>query len=239
MGSNITNILLAFGLFLVFAGNFETKKKEMINVLFLLFSTILFSLFIFIGYVNYTAIILLTLYVFYLIYLSKFHRNEIIVEEKELVENKHHSILTSLIILFFSFLGLFVGAKLVIYSIENLGKILAIPAAYLTLSTISIATSLPEIAVTVASARKKEYLIAIGNILGTNILNICLIIGLSGFAGHYLIETSLYMVSVIFFLIATFIFSWMLIRKKFYINVGFLFIFMYIFYLGSIFYHMI
>lgn len=239
LGSNITNILLAFGLFLIFSGNFETKKKETYNVLFLLFTTIILSLFIILGYVNYTVLLLLTFYVFYIIFLSKFHKAEVINEEKELVDSKKHGIGTSIIILIFSFIGLFLGAKLVIFSIENLGEILAIPAAYLTLSTISVATSLPEIAVTVAAARKKEHLIAIGNILGTNIMNVCLIIGLSGFAGYYAINTSLYIVSIIFFLLATFIFSWMVLRKKFYGKIGYLFLFMYVLYLGSLISHMV
>lgn len=43
---------------------------------------------------------------------------------------------------------------------------------------IVIGTSLPEMVMTVTSARKKEFDMAIGNIIGTNIFNICIVLGL-------------------------------------------------------------
>ena len=43
---------------------------------------------------------------------------------------------------------------------------------------IVIGTSLPEMFMTVSSARKKEFDMAIGNIIGTNIFNICIVLGL-------------------------------------------------------------
>ena len=145
MGSNITNILLAFGIFLLAAGKFSIKKKENFNIFALLFTTSIFSIFVLLGYVNYVALILVAFYIGYLIYLAKFHTPVILLEEKELIKNKKGPITKvkpkSYLLLFISFLGLFIGAKLVIFSIENVGEILNIPAAYLSLTTISIATS--------------------------------------------------------------------------------------------------
>lgn len=232
MGSNITNIVLAFGIFLLFSKTFTVEKKETFNVLVLLTTTILFSYFILVGYVPFLAILLVPLYGFYVYHQSKASKKEIIKEEELMVEKqKKHPLLQSAGILFFSFIFIFIGARLVVFSIEEGGALLGIPAAYLTLTTIALATSLPEIAVTVSSARKKEYLIAIGNILGTNIMNVCLIIGLSALTLGYNVNSETYILSVIIFLVSTLIFSLMILFRKFYFVGGFIFLAMYVVYM--------
>lgn len=237
MGSNITNILLAFGIFLVVARKFETRKREMFNVASLIFTTLVFSIFVMLGYINPLVISLFIFYIFYLLYLSKYQKKEIEHFEEEVVDDEElDSKSRSVLILIASFIGLFIGAKLIIYSVENVGRILSIPTAYLTLTTISVATSLPELAVTIASAKKKEYLIGIGNILGTNVMNIGIIVGLSGFYGTFLIDSSLYVTSTIIYLLATLIFSILIIRRKFSYHYGYLFLFIYLIYLGSFFF---
>lgn len=232
MGSNITNIVLAFGIFLLFSKTFTVEKKETFNVLVLLTTTILFSYFILVGYVPFLAILLVPLYGFYVYHQSKVSKKTILKEEELMVEKqKKHPAFQSIGILFFSFIFIFIGARLVVFSIEEGGALLGIPAAYLTLTTIALATSLPEIAVTVSSARKKEYLIAIGNILGTNIMNVCLIIGLSALTLGYNVNSETYILSVIIFLVSTLIFSLMILFRKFYFVGGFIFLAMYVVYM--------
>ena len=233
LGSNLTNILLAFGIFLIVSKKFKTEKREMFNVLALVFTSIVFVAFILLGFVNYFAISLVIFYVFYIFYLSKFQKEEVTKLEEEYVENEKHPMSKSVGIIILSFVGLYIGAKIVIYSVENIGVLLDIPTAYLTLTTISVATSLPEIAVTISSARKKEYLMGIGNILGTNILNISLIIGLSGFFGYYTINTAQYIFPIILFLIGTLIFSYLIIRRRFHRYYGYFFLFLYVVYILS------
>jgi cation:H+ antiporter len=232
IGSNITNILLAFGLFLIAAKTFTIEKKEVFSVLVLLTTTAIFSVFIIQGYVPFLAILFIPLYAFYVFYQSKESKKQIIKEEELMIEKlKEHPMYHSYGILFLSFIFIFIGAKLVVYSIEEGGALVGIPAAYLTLTTIALATSLPEIAVTLSSAKKKEYLIGIGNILGTNIMNVCLIIGLSGLTMGYNINSETYLLSVIIFLIATILFGAMILRRKFYYSVGVIFLVMYAIYM--------
>lgn len=236
MGSNITNIFLIFGLFMLMSGNFEIRKNEKLNIIMLLFTTIFLVAFVLLGIVNYFSIILVILYLVYLIYLAKFEKREILEEEEVVIENEKISIGRASIILFVSFIGLFLGAKIVIMSIESIGEMLLIPAAYLTLTTVSFATSLPEIAVTITAARKKQYLLAIGNIIGSNIANIALVFGLSGFIGYYAVQTELFLKSIIFLLIATFIFSALIYKKKFNKVYGHLFLGLYVLYIISFFF---
>lgn len=235
LGSNITNILLAFGIFMIVSGKFYIKKKETFNVLAFYITSVVFLEFILLGFVNYVAIALVIFYGFYLYYSKRYQRYEIQILEEEVVENRTHSAKKSYIILVLAFIGLFIGAKLTVDSIEQIGLILQIPAAFLTLTSVSVATSLPEIAVTISSAKRKEYLIAIGNIIGTNVMNICLIIGMSGFLGNYEVQTELFLKAVIFSFIATTLMSYLVLKKKFTPKWGYLFLVMYVIFLVSTF----
>ena len=48
----------------------------------------------------------------------------------------------------------------------------------ITMTAIVIGTSLPEMFMTISSAKKNEFDMTIGNIIGTNIFNICIVLGL-------------------------------------------------------------
>ena len=61
-----------------------------------------------------------------------------------------------------------------------LANALGVPSVIIGLSVVAIGTSLPELVTGIASARKGVPDLAIGNILGANLLNLGLIIGLSG-----------------------------------------------------------
>ncbi len=232
MGSNITNILLVLGIFLIYTKTFTIQKSEKSNTISLIILTLAFSLFIYLGFSNQLTILLLIFYGIYLIYMAKYHKEEIYKEEKvETSNDKKEDMKESIPILILCIIGLFVGAKIVTSSIEEIGTLLSIPSAYLTLTTVALATSLPEIAVTILTAKKKQFLIGIGNIMGSNIANIALVFGLFGFLGYYTIETSLYIESLKFLLISTLIFSILLFRKKFYGWAGYIFLALYTIYI--------
>ena len=83
-------------------------------------------------------------------------------------------------ILFFFIIGIvgvIISSRLIIWSGLWIAKILGVPEIIIGLTVIAIGTSLPEISTAIASALKGHGEIAIGNILGANILNILWIIG--------------------------------------------------------------
>ena len=59
-----------------------------------------------------------------------------------------------------------------------LAEKLKVSEKVITMVLIVIGTSLPEMVMTITSAKKKEFDMAIGNIIGTNIFNICIVLGL-------------------------------------------------------------
>ncbi len=229
LGSNITNILLAFGIFLIVAGSFTIRKKETFNVLALMGTSIFMSIFIIVGEINQFILLLVMFFIYYLYHVYRYEKAEILSEEENLVDEPEtkRTKSQSTLYLIISFILLFLSANGLIYSIENFARILSIPTAYLTLTTIAIGTSLPEIVVTVAAAKKKEYMMAIGNVVGSNIMNICLVVGLTGFYGTYVVDSALYSLYLFFFLFSTLIFSIFLLRKKFEGVLGWFFIIMY------------
>jgi cation:H+ antiporter len=73
--------------------------------------------------------------------------------------------------------GVVVGAWLLIESSVTIAELLGIPAFIIALSIVAIGTSLPELVVSAMASYKGESDIAVGNVLGSNVFNILLILG--------------------------------------------------------------
>ena len=95
------------------------------------------------------------------------------------------------------------GAWLLIESAITIADILSIPRFVIALSMVAIGTSLPELVVSAMAAYKEKSDIAIGNVLGSNVFNIFLILGVSALFIPLQTADSFY--HLIFLLIATFI----------------------------------
>ncbi|MFZ2897390.1 MAG: calcium/sodium antiporter [Saprospiraceae bacterium] len=74
---------------------------------------------------------------------------------------------------------LVIGGRAIVYSAVELATIFGIPERIIALTIISIGTSLPELATSAVAAYKKHADIAIGNVVGSNIFNIFLVLGIS------------------------------------------------------------
>lgn len=73
--------------------------------------------------------------------------------------------------------GLILGGKLFVNSATEIATAAGLSEAIIGITIVSAGSSLPELAVSVSAARKKNVGIALGNVLGSNILNIFLILG--------------------------------------------------------------
>lgn len=73
--------------------------------------------------------------------------------------------------------ALIIGGKLFTYSAQKLAAVAGLSAGFIGLTIAAIGTSLPELATSAVAAWKKEYDIAVGNIVGSNIFNILFILG--------------------------------------------------------------
>ena len=73
--------------------------------------------------------------------------------------------------------GLIVGGDFFVNSASSIARTLGMSEGFIGLTIVAAGTSLPELATSVAAALKKEPEIAVGNIVGSNIFNIFLILG--------------------------------------------------------------
>lgn len=81
--------------------------------------------------------------------------------------------------LIFGIAGLYLGGELVSRNAQILARNWGMSESTIGLTVVATATSLPELITSVVAATKKNSGIAIGNVLGSNIMNICMVLGIS------------------------------------------------------------
>jgi len=72
------------------------------------------------------------------------------------------------------------GAELLVYGAERAARALGISEVVIGLTVVAIGTSLPELAVSIAGARKNEPDLVLGNVIGSNVFNLLAVIGIAG-----------------------------------------------------------
>jgi cation:H+ antiporter len=97
--------------------------------------------------------------------------------EKELFKA---GLIKDFLVLAVSGIGVVLGANYLIEAAIFFANLFNVPNTLIGLSLVAIGTSLPELSVTITAARKGYGNIAVGNIIGSNIANIFLVIGVSG-----------------------------------------------------------
>jgi len=123
------------------------------------------------------GIILLLLFFGFLYYMFK----QIKTEKVELVAYKPQSNLKIWGFILIGFAGLIIGGKLVVDNSIEIATDLGISQKIIGLTIIAVGTSLPELLTSIVAALKKNSDIAIGNVIGSNIFNILLILSVSSF----------------------------------------------------------
>lgn len=180
VGSNIINTGLILGLTALIApiavGAGSRKRDIPLN----LFSALLVVLFIYIGsdISRIEGIILLALYVGYLWLCFKMPDES--EEEAETESAASLPVWKVIIMIVGGFAGLILGGQLFVDNITSIARTLGISDAIIAVTIVALGTSLPELATSVIAAAKGSSQMALGNVLGSNISNIFLILGLTG-----------------------------------------------------------
>lgn len=125
---------------------------------------------------RYDGFILLGLFAAFLYYVATQLKADPLVEG---VENKDYSTGKIWFLILIGLAGLVGGGKLVVDNAVSIAQALGVSEKIIGLTIIAAGTSLPELATSVVAAMKKNADIAIGNIVGSNIFNILLVLGVS------------------------------------------------------------
>lgn len=183
IGSNNFNLFMILGIVgLIFpiAVQSSTVWKEIpisffAAVVFLLLANGYFF-FDNVGLSRIDGMVLIFLFLLFLFYIYKQMKTDVIVTEATVI-NASNSKIWGFIVL--GLVGLVVGGKLIVDNAVTIASGMGVSEKIIGLTIIAAGTSLPELMTSVVAALKKNSDIAIGNIIGSNIFNIFLILSVS------------------------------------------------------------
>ncbi len=125
-------------------------------------------------------ILLFGIFIYYTFVSSKDDENFLQKAVDELKEQpKKYSILKSSLMILIGFAGLTIGGKWIVDGASFMAGFLSINEALIGLTIVAIGTSLPELTTSIIAARKNRTDMAIGSVIGSNIFNFLLVLGLS------------------------------------------------------------
>ena len=177
VGSNIANTLLILGVCAIFSPILFTKSNVRRDVpMNLGVSLVLLLVASTSAAINrIEGILLLVAYVAMIIYSIRNDRKTMTDSEDD--GEKEMSGLRILVWIIAGLAGLIYGGDLFVDSATNIAKAWGVSEAVIAISLVAVGTSLPELAASLASIFKGSPSIALGNIIGSNIANILLILG--------------------------------------------------------------
>lgn len=184
VGSNIANIALVLGITVLIFPIIADKHTKRIDMPIMIFSTLLFVYFIQDGWiVMYEGIIMLVVIVAFTIFLIIKGRKQPAIEEVCEIVDKAPKNWKSILFLFLGFVGLYFGADWFIqgavgiaeeFLFENPNKDVIIGV-----TIVAFGTSAPELVASTVAAYRKQTDISIGNLIGSNIFNILVVLGVT------------------------------------------------------------
>lgn len=172
IGSIIFNTAIVLALSLIFSPakiRYQYKEKGilmLLSIFYLFFAALDLK----IGY--FDALILLLFLIVFVYFCIKDAK---ILEIDDFDESEKTKLAPCVVRFMAGGAAIALGAQLLINNSIALAKIYNVSERVIGLTIVGMGSSLPELATTIASIRKKEYFIGLGNILGANILNITLI----------------------------------------------------------------
>ncbi len=183
IGSNILNILLILGVsacvHTLTVKNNTVKKELPITLLITTLMAVLLSDHLFDknlsnAFTRSDGVVLLLFFLVFIYYLISMMRRKVVEqEEEESIKLSKATIFTIV-----GIIAIVLGSNLVVDSASALATAIGISERMISLTIIALGTSLPELVTSVMATKKGEYDIAIGNVVGSNIFNIGMVIGL-------------------------------------------------------------
>lgn len=218
VGSNIFNTMMILGITALITPLSITKSNLRKDIPL---NIIVTSLLIILG-MNYTlfglgkdqlsridGVLLLMIFIWYL--WSSFKSDS--SDDEEDSQIKEYSTLVSTLMILGGLAGLIVGGKLFVSGATELAKAFGVSDKFIAITVMAAGTSMPELATCVVAALKGRGQLALGNILGSNISNILLILGGASiirplsFAGMTSVDLGTVLICSIFILLSAYAFK--------------------------------
>lgn len=207
LGSNITNILLVLGITAIVAKKIVMDFDIMDIEMPLLVASAFFLYFVLAD--NQVSLVESILF---LVALAAFLLNSFGQKEDDI--DKPPFAIKDFLILIGAGVVVYFGATYTIYAIEKIASVLGVNQDFIALSVLALGTSLPEVVVSIAAARKGKPGIAVGNVLGSNIFNTYAVVGIPSLFGDIVIPESTNNFSLPFMVGVTILFAIGCVSKK-------------------------
>lgn len=180
LGSCILNIGFILGLCALLCPIVIRQRTIVTNIqIYLLYSLLFFIL----GQDGFNVIDGVILFLLFLCYMAyTLRRGNIIGEEKG--DKRDIPMVLAVIFVIVGLISIFVGSKLFIYGARDIALFLGIPERIIGFTLVAFGTSLPEIAVSLSAIRRKLGDIVIGNVIGSNMINLGCALALSSIIAY-------------------------------------------------------
>jgi len=233
IGSNIANLTIIAGIPILLARGIKIKSyRTKTDALYLFFISIVPLTLMLLGKQldRIDGVILIAVF---LIYARRMYlQRKIFKKEYEENKIKRTTILLTTVLFIASLAVLFFAAKFVVQYAAALSIDLALPPILIGLFLIAIGTSLPELAFGAQAALKGRSEMVLGNLIGSNIANLTLVLGITALICPISSNFLLFITAGIYMLLITFLFATFVESgSKLYVKEGISLILLYIFFI--------
>ncbi len=188
IGSNFFNLLIVVGICALLQPVKVTKDLLRRDFPFSILATIILLGLLYVGgnfsldiendygLSRFSGIAMLVLFAVYLVILIASALKNRDTETEEIAS---HSPLMSIFLIAIGLVGIIIGGNLVVDNAKIIASFLGMSDALIGLTVVAFGTSLPELVTSIVAARKGESDMALGNVVGSNIFNVLLVLGVS------------------------------------------------------------
>lgn len=183
IGSCILNVLLILGVAVLIRpikikDNTVRKEIPLCLLISVLLAVLFLDIFLAGGDINQItradAIVILLFFTVFLYYLFAMAKQK---KEKAEDTKPKFTLGKSAALILVGLAGIIIGSQLVVDSATDLAEVMGLSERVIALTVIAFGTSLPELVTTIVASKKGEQDLVVGNIIGSNIFNICVVLG--------------------------------------------------------------
>lgn len=192
LGSNVANVMLVLGAAALFGAKSQTGDAVKRDSLAVVVATAFMAFFVIIGEIPMIGgiVMLVSLSGYYLYTYSKAISGEDVYEFEDSWLSEKISVAIPACLV--GGLMIWFGAELLVSGSKGIADTFGVSEAVIGLTIVALGTSLPELAVTLVAGLRGQGGVAVGNVLGSNVMNIMGIIGIASIVGNGIIVDSVF-----------------------------------------------
>ncbi len=179
LGSNVINIALVLGISAMIKPITINRQIVRFDLPYMLGASLVFWILCMDGYIGYGdgLVLLVLLAVFLLIGIKNSKEKN---GQKPVRESSPRAIIINCLFMVAGLVGLAKGAEMMVQSAIVMARGIGLSEAFIGISVVALGTSLPELATSAVAASRGESDLSVGNVVGSNLFNICLVMGVVG-----------------------------------------------------------